>query len=63
MRHCITLILLGLFQYALRSLVVWWFWNSIMPDICGVKSLTYQQSVLMLILAQSLCDEIKNYSE
>ena len=44
-------ILIGLFILAIFTVIFRWLWNTTMPDVFGVKSLTFWQALKILILA------------
>ena len=45
----IALVLIAIFVFVFR-----WLWNSTMPDVFGVKTLSFGQSLKILILASIL---------
>jgi hypothetical protein len=44
-------ILIGLVILAIFTVIFRWLWNTTMPDVFGVKSLTFWQALKILILA------------
>jgi hypothetical protein len=44
-------ILIGLAILAIFTVIFRWLWNTTMPDVFGVKSLTFWQALKILILA------------
>jgi len=44
-------ILIGLVILAIFTVIFRWLWNTTMPDVFGMKSLTFWQALKILILA------------
>ena len=47
-------LLIGLIILAIITLIFRWLWNTTMPDVFGVKSLTFGQSFKILLIASML---------
>jgi hypothetical protein len=47
-------LIIGLIILAIITLIFRWLWNTTMPDVFGVKSLTFGQSFKILLLASLL---------
>ena len=47
-------LIIGLIILAIITLIFRWLWNTTMPDVFGVKSLTFGQSFKILLIASML---------
>ena len=47
-------LLIGLIILAIITLIFRWLWNTTMPDVFGVKSLSFGQSFKILLIASML---------
>jgi hypothetical protein len=47
-------LVIGLIILAIITLIFRWLWNTTMPDVFGVKSLTFGQSFKILLIASML---------
>ena len=47
-------LIIGLVILAIITLIFRWLWNTTMPDVFGVKSLTFAQSFKILLIASML---------
>ncbi len=47
-------LIIGLVILAIITLIFRWLWNTTMPDVFGVKSLTFGQSFKILLIASML---------
>jgi hypothetical protein len=47
-------LVIGLLILAIITLIFRWLWNTTMPDVFGVKSLTFGQSFKILLIASML---------
>ena len=47
-------LIIGLIILAIITLIFRWLWNTTMPDVFGVKSLTFGQSFKILLIATML---------
>ena len=47
-------LVIGLVILAIITLIFRWLWNTTMPDVFGVKSLTFGQSFKILLIASML---------
>jgi len=46
--------IIGLIILAIITLIFRWLWNTTMPDVFGLKSLTFGQSFKILLIASKL---------
>jgi len=47
-------LIIGLIILAIITLIFRWLWNTTMPDVFGVKSLTFGQAFKILLIASML---------
>lgn len=47
-------LIIGVIILAIITLIFRWLWNTTMPDVFGVKSLTFGQSFKILLIASML---------
>jgi high-affinity Fe2+/Pb2+ permease len=50
----VTGLIIGLIILAIITLIFRWLWNTTMPDVFGLKSLTFGQSFKILLIASML---------
>ena len=57
-RDFLVLLLAALIKFFLTSLIVYWLWNWMIPDLFGFKEITLLQAFLLYVLARLLMSPI-----
>lgn len=46
--------LFGILFAGVLGLLVWWLWNGLLPEILGVRTISYWQALGLLVLSRAL---------